>query len=221
MRISFRNILLPSMMLVASGLHAAPVAVNSQFDGGLFGAFNLSYTSGGAGLKLQQVTVDLQSPLFLDPTLAPPGSLLPLAFGGASGAGATGFAGITGVFDGATSFTLLFNDFDAGESFSFNLDVDSPCGNFFCQLNGSLTGAGEFAGTKLTTLFGGSGFNSTQFEALYSQTTAISAVASVRGDVEAVPEPGTYAMLGGGLLSLVFARRRLSSGASAARRTAE
>jgi hypothetical protein len=39
---------------------------------------------------------------------------VPLPFFPASGAAATGFTGMNGVFDGATSFTLSFDDFDAG-----------------------------------------------------------------------------------------------------------
>jgi hypothetical protein len=217
MDISLRNFLVPSLMLIASTLHAAPVALSSQFDGGIFGAFNLSYTSGVAGLKLQQVTIALQSPLFLDPTIASPGSLLPLPFIGGSGAASTGFTGVTGVFDGATSFTLSFDDFDAGESFSFNLDVDSPCNNLFCQIDGSFTSGAEFAGSKLTAVFGGSGYNSGQFEGLYTRQNTLSAVASITGDVEPVPEPGTYALLGGGLLMFVVARRRISTSAGDAR----
>jgi hypothetical protein len=217
MYVSVRNFLVPALVLIASSLHAAPVALSSQFDGGVFGAFNLSYTSGAAGLKLQQVTVALQSPLFLDSTFASPGSLLPLPFFAASGAAETGFTGVSGVSDGATSFTLSFSDFDAGESFGFNLDVDSPCGNLLCRIEGSLTSGAEFAGTKLTALFGGSGYKSGQFEGLYTRVNAVSAIASVNGDVEPVPEPGTCALLGGGLLMFVVARRKVDTSSGDAR----
>jgi hypothetical protein len=203
--------LLLSLALIASTLQAAPVAVDSQFTGGVFGAFNLNYTSGAAGLKLQEVTIDLKSPLFADPTFSGPGALLPLPFSGISGAAATGFAGVTGIFDGATSFTLLFTDFDAGESFNFNLDVDTPCGNILCLVPASLTTGSEFAGTKLTGTFGGSGYQSRALEALYTASGPITATSQMRGDVEAVPEPGTHALLSGGLIALTIVRRKRSA----------
>ena len=184
--------------------------MDSQFTAGVFGSFNLNYTSGAAGLKLQQVTIDLKSPLFADPTFSGPGGLLPLPFSGISGAAATGFAGVSGIFDGATSFTLLFTDFDAGESFNFNLDVDALCGNFLCLIPASLTTGSEFAGSKLTGTFGGSGYEGSALKALYTETGPITATALMTGDVEAVPEPGTYALLSGGLIALAMARRKRS-----------
>ena len=212
MRLTTSHLFLPALVLfIGSTRQAAPVTLDSRYDGGVFGSFRLEYSSGAPGLQLQQVTVDLESPLFLDPTFLPPGSLLPLPFLQGSGAADTGFAGVVGVFDGATSFTLLFDDFDAGEAFSFNVDVDSPCGNIFCQLSGSLTSGAEFAGTKLITTFGGPQYETASLEGLYTRVNDTSAVASVQGDVGAVPEPSTYALFGGGLLSIVFARRRLSA----------
>jgi hypothetical protein len=177
----------------------------------VFGSFNLNYTGGATGVKLQQVTIDLKSPLFADPTFTSPGSLLPLPFGVTTGAAETGFAGVSSIFDGTTSFTLFFTDFDAGESFNFNLDVDAPCGNIFCAAPASLTTGAEFAGSKLTGLFGGTGYQSTELNALYSATGPFKAQANAAGDVEAVPEPGTYVLLSGGLVLLTLAKRRLSA----------
>lgn len=208
MNISFRKFLLPTFALMAWTLQAAPVSLDSQYVGGVFGSFNLNYTAGASGLKLQQVTIDLKSPLFADPTFSAPGALLPLSFSGVSGAAQTGFTGASGIFDGATSFTLFFTDFDAGETFNFNLDIDGPCGHVSCVGSASLTTGAEFAGTKLTGLFGGTGYQNTALEALYSESGPFKATANVRGDIEAVPEPETYFLLSGGLGALALVRRK-------------
>lgn len=192
-----------------SAAQAASVSVQSDFTGGVFGDFDINYNGAPAGLRLQSLRFDLQSPLFADPTFSSPGSLLPLPFLSMSGAAATGFAGATGTIDGSPSFTLFFNNFDAGESFSFALDVDTPCSGFLCQLPSSITTGSEFAGTKITGTFGGGNFNATSLEGLFASTGALTASASIDGEVSPVPEPGTTALLAAGLGLIGLCSRKL------------
>lgn len=139
--ISFSKILsISAVVILGSSLSfAAPVSVNSGFAGGFFGSFSVDFTGAPAGLTLQSLKFDLQSPLFADPTFFPPGALLPQALNATSGAASTGFLGATGASDGSASFTLLFSDFGAGESFRFDLDVDSPCARLACQIPAAIT----------------------------------------------------------------------------------
>ena len=101
-----------------------------------------------------------------------------------------------GVDDGATAFTLLFSDFDAGETFSFDLDMDTPCGNILCQLPGAITTGSEFAGTTITGVFGGDGYLTTSLQGQFAQTGALTASAAIDGSAPEVPEPGTMGLLG-------------------------
>jgi hypothetical protein len=188
-------------------LLAVPVTLEGDFTGGLYGAFNLQYDSAPAGLRLQSVTFDLASPLYLDPTFAPPGAALPLAFLSLSGGAQTGFASVSGVVDGSDSFTLLFNDFDAGEHFSFNLDIDGPCGGFLC-VPGATTLGSEFSGTTLTATFGGSGYETTALTGSFSSTGFLTAGANVSGEVTATPEPATLGMLGVSLVLVGLRAKR-------------
>jgi hypothetical protein len=188
---------------------AATVSVDAQFIGGVFGNFNIDYATGDPAIQLQQITVELKSPLFTDSSFSPPGSLLPFAFTPLAGAAETGFAGASGIFDGATSFTLLFADFNPGEAFNFELDVDSPCG-WLC-LSGSLTSGSEFAGSKLIATFGSPSHQPQSLSGLFTSGDCdLTAQANITGDV-ATPEPGTIGLLGAGLVVLAIRLRKIRS----------
>jgi hypothetical protein len=190
-----------------STAQAASVTVEGDFTGGLFGNFNIQYNSSSPGVMLKSLTFDLEPSVFLDSTLTPPGFTLPLAFSGTRGGARTGFTNATGTFDGSTSFTLLFSDFDSGEDFGFDLDVDQfPCGGFLC-LPGSLTFGSEFAGTKITGVFGGAGFETSSFNAVFATTGDLTADATIAGSVSPVPEPATMGLLGASLAALAFRAR--------------
>jgi hypothetical protein len=193
---------------LSTGLQAAPVAVNSGFQGGVFGAFTVNYAAGDPGLQLQQVRFDLQNPLFTDPTFTPPGALLPLPFLSLTGAAETGFLGSTGIADGATSFTLFFNDFDVNETFGFELDVDTPCGSLSCQGSASLVTGSEFAGTTIKGTFGGQQFQTTELTGTFARTGATTAQSTLNGDIEPVPEPQTIGMMVAGLAAIAFRMRK-------------
>jgi hypothetical protein len=91
--------------------------------------------------------------------------------------------------------------------------VDSLCNNLFCQLDGSSTSGAEFAETMLTALFGGSGSSTGQLESLHTRNAKEYPQPSHLSPqtLNPCPEPGTYALLGGGLLMYVVTRRRIST----------
>ena len=186
---------------ISPTVDAAPVTVEADFTGGLYGAFNVKYEAAPAGLQLQSVKFDLPSSLYTDTTFAPPGALLPLSFFAYGGVGATGFSGVLGAVDGSHSFTLLFSGFDAGEEFSFNLDIDGPCGGFLCT-PGAITLGSEFAGTVVTATFGGNAYEAASLVGSFSSTGLLTANAEISGDVTAAPEPSTLGLLGGGFVLL-------------------
>jgi hypothetical protein len=197
-------------LLMPATLPAVSVTLTSDFTGGLYGNFNLQYDSPAAGLQLQSVTFDLQSPLYTDPTFTSPGALLPFPFVSFGGAADTGFVSVVGAADGSTSFDLLFSDFDAGESFNFELDIDGPCGGFLC-IPGATTLGSEFAGTKMTATFSGIGYKAATLEGVFLRTGQHTAAATVTGDVTPTPEPATMGLLGACLVVLAVrakSRRR-------------
>lgn len=204
-------------LLGLSAAQAAPINLNATFLGGVFGSFNINYVSGATGLQLQEVRIDLQSPLFTDPTFAPPGALLPRPFLSVTGASETGFTGVANVNDGSHSFSLLFTDFDPSETFAFLLDVDSPCGSFFCQASAALVTGPEFAGTQITTTFGGTQFKTTNLASAFTATHSLTAAATVTGDVGEVPEPQSVALVLMGLAPVMLHLRRRHLGKAVSR----
>jgi len=126
-------------------------------------------------VKLTSLTIDLApTGVFLDTDFfTGPGAALSLDISLITGAGATGFTGLTtpGRRDGATTFTLAFSDFGHGESFGFETDVDE-CSNDFSSaaatLACSLVNGAEFAGAKVSFVFTGPGGINTQLATFLS-----------------------------------------------------
>ncbi|MHC4220372.1 MAG: PEP-CTERM sorting domain-containing protein, partial [Planctomycetota bacterium] len=107
----------------------------------------------------------------------------------------TGFDGNFSL-NGNQELTLMFNlgDFDPGETFAFQVDVDDG--------NGQTTGA-DFAGSILTASFSGT---TQDLVATYVDDGGTNA--SATGNLLTTPEPGTFSTLSLGLIALAASRRR-------------
>lgn len=107
------------------------------------------------------------------------------------GVDVTGFDG-NFTLNGNQELTLVFNDFQAGETFSFGVDVDDVSG----QTNG-----GEFAGATFTATFSGVGPNllATYLDAGGNDATAAASLNT--------PEPATLSSICLGLIAIAAARR--------------
>jgi hypothetical protein len=101
---------------------------------------------------------------------------------------ATGF---TGEVVTATTLTLTFTDFNAGESFSFTIDLDD---------NNNVVGGGSIAGSTVTATFAITGDVAAVMADAGGNTSDWSAAA--------VPEPGTLTLLSLGLTGLAWGGRR-------------
>jgi hypothetical protein len=99
---------------------------------------------------------------------------------------ATGF---TGEVVTATTLTLMFTDFNAGESLRFTIDLDD---------DDNVVQGASIAGSTITATFAITG-------------DVVAAMADTGGDTaafSAVPEPNTLALLAAGLTGLAWGRRR-------------
>jgi PEP-CTERM motif len=198
-----KNLCLAALCLFAAAdsSRAALVSGSMLFDND---SWKINFQSNNPAMRLTSVTVNLVSPLFLDPT-----------FNHLTGALATGFSSINpstaGGRDGATTFTLNFSDFGSGEAFGFDMGVDRCAGQ-------------QFAGSTATFHFGAAGGPSYSTLATFVDQTfrhredCNTALASFSGntnnsfDVAAdTPEPGTWAMVGTALAGLGMYRRKRQS----------
>lgn len=211
------------LISVSPGLKATSITGSAIFDSdsivpGVFGQWTINYTSTDPAFRLSSVTFNLApAGLFLDTTfqLISPGALANLDFTPISGGAATGFSSITpstdNARDGATSFTLNFNDFNSGESFRFEMDVDQ-CSNSLdpaVSLNCSLVSGAEFAGATATFVF-------SSINGSYTRTGTFAEILSTNQPWDAstsvdAPEPATFVMLAPMLIAAAARLRRRAS----------
>ena len=197
--------------------------------------YSFSYTTGDALLKITQLDVTIgdgvTTTLFTDPTIGAPGYL---TFGfGALGGTAAGAATVTDTLvDGDGNGTATFAPgWFLGETFSFSIDTDhdgsGSCGALCIVGRDHVTGTefNDYGGISFTLHFAltdpnyyfvgpntitvpNGGWTSIT-NGLAPADNSVSGTWAGRLEVEAVPEPGTYLLMGGGLLALGIARRRL------------
>lgn len=195
--------------------------------------YSFSYTTGDALLKITRIDVTIGDgvtpTLFTDPTIGAPGYL---TFGGGGlGGSAAAAATVTDTLangDGSGSATFapgwLF-----GGTFSFSIDTDhdgtGACGALCTLGRDHVTGTefNDYGGISFTLYFAVTDPNysisgpntitvpnggwTTTTNGLLPSANSVSGTWA--GRLEVVPEPGTYVLMGGGLIVLGIARRRL------------
>jgi hypothetical protein len=118
--------------MLAMGAPSFAVEGSASFTGGIFGTWDFAFTSGPAGLYLQQIDIDL-SPAGLSFDTVPGGfgSLTSLDIDNYLGTDVdTGLSlilpGTGAVLDGGQSLVFQFDGFTVGKAFHFTGDVDNP-----------------------------------------------------------------------------------------------
>ena len=214
--------------LAGASLQATPVSMTVGFLGGLGGTWTVGYASGDPAVQLQSVVINLGPGLIFDPTAAAPGTPAAIPFLVIAGAGTTGFTGQSGDVDGGTVLTLNFSDFDGGETFIFELDIDETAALQDCSglggillslctannvgigVDNATVDASEFSGT-ISATFGGPGFVTTTLSSAPLSNVGgplnLTSAAYLIGEVEAVPEPGTLSLTLASLAALGLRRR--------------
>jgi hypothetical protein len=142
---NFRSLLGAGILLLAS--HAALAVPSLYFfiDGDTFTQpFSINNNS-SSGERVTRFQLDLSpTGMVFDPVdLGPPGNgTLGTPFTPRNGSDAlTGLVATTGPADGATLLDLLFNDFNVGETFSWDIDIDGATGSPISVFGNQLIGA--------------------------------------------------------------------------------
>ena len=148
-----------------------------------------------AGGNISQVVIDMSTAASTSAVFGGKSGLAPNdGFQSLIGAGATGFTSYS-VTD--KIITLNFAGFDPGDvlGFSFMVDIDDS--------NRTVTAA-EFAGSTFKVVFGSLGTYTVAFQPVLFDVIA---KAEVYGTTR-VPEPGSFVLVGVGLLTLVWLGRK-------------
>ncbi len=197
---------LSSMLFFAAVAAASPAAADGgltfQIVGDTFSQpFTISNTSTG-GETVVGFGISLISPFGFDTVNGGFGFDNSVAFNPAGGSAATtGYTGPSSFADGVTSLAFTFANFAVGESFVWDIDVDSPSQAtvFGNELIGS-TGYADFSnGLRGLGVFQALGTNGSQF------------VITTFTPTPGVPEPASWAMMIAGVGLAGGALRRRSA----------
>lgn len=189
---------------------AAAVAVPAHADGGLTfvingdtfsNPFTITNTSTG-GETVTAFGIGLIAPFGFDTVNGGFGIDAAVAFAPAPGAVAlTGYTGPAAFADGSSSINFTFSNFNVGESFIWDIDVDQDniATVFGNQLIGS-TGYADFS----------NGLRGNGTFVAFGQQGAQFVINTFTPTPQGVPEPGTWAMMifGFGIVGNALRRRR-------------
>lgn len=170
-------------------------------DGDTFGAPYSITNNSTAGEKVVGFGITLIAPFGYDTVNGGFGIDNSLAFAPTGGSDVTtGYTGPAAFADGTPSIAFTFNGFDAGETFSWNIDVDGP--NQVTVFGNELIGSSVYV--DFDNGLRGSGF----LEAVPGNDDAAQFVIRVIAPTPGVPEPATWAMMIGGFALAGGAMRR-------------
>ncbi|MEP1200806.1 VPLPA-CTERM sorting domain-containing protein [Tateyamaria sp.] len=196
------------LSIALAGAAAATPSLDFIIDGNTFTQpFSFTNNSTGGeqivGFGINLAGTDL---VFDTATGGIPNSTIGVPFTPVGGSGVTtGLIGAPSVPDGATVFSIAFNDFGVGESFQFDIDVDGASGSPVTVPGNLMIGATAFAdfsdGQRVTGIFA----------AITGNSDASGFMATGITQTPAVPLPAAGWMLLAGLGGLgVFGRRKRS-----------
>lgn len=196
--------------------------------------YSFSYTTGSSLLKITQIDVTIGDgvtpTVFADPTISSPGYLT-FGFGALGGSAAPAATVTNTLADGDGNGSATFAPgWLLGQDFSFSVDTDhdgtGACGALCLVGRDFVTGTefNNYGGVSFTLHFAP---NVSGYEIVGPNTVTVPNggwtsinnslnpfANSVSGDwsgkIEVVPEPGTFALLGGGFVALAFVRRRFT-----------